>query len=302
MPPRGSARRRCPDQKPSDVNAALAVSDSSREFDLSDRDFSRVCRLIHTRAGIALNESKRNMVYSRLSRRLRERELSSFADYLDLLEADESDEWQDFVNALTTNLTSFFRESHHFEMLAELLAATAPGKQVALWSAASSTGEEPYSMAMTAVDASRASAPAARILATDIDTHVLETGRRGVYRDDNVAKLDADLVRRHFQRGTGSNAGLARVKKELRDMVCFRQFNLLQPGWSMKEKFSAIFCRNVMIYFDKPTQRALIERLAARLEPGGMLFIGHSENLMWARDVFEPCGRTAYRLAQTTRA
>ncbi|MFY9314960.1 MAG: CheR family methyltransferase [Burkholderiales bacterium] len=281
------------------MSAAMVVPDSSRGFDLSDRDFSRVCSLIHARAGIALNASKRNMVYSRLARRLRERDLASFADYLDLLEAEESGEWQDFVNALTTNLTSFFREAHHFEMLAELLAASPPRKPVALWSAASSTGEEPYSMAMTAIDASRASAPPVRVLGTDIDTQVLETGRRGVYRDDNVAKLDPDLVRRHFQRGTGANAGLVRVKKELRAMVSFRQFNLLQPAWPMKEKFTAIFCRNVMIYFDKPTQRAVMERIAARLEPGGMLFIGHSENLMWARDLFEPCGRTAYRLARS---
>jgi chemotaxis protein methyltransferase CheR len=279
------------------VNAAPAMSDPGREFALSDRDFSRVCSLIRARAGISLNESKRNMVYSRLARRLRERELSSFSDYLDLLESDESGEWQDFVNALTTNLTSFFREAHHFEMLADLLAAVPPGKQVALWSAAASTGEEPYSMAMTAMDALRASASRVRILATDIDTQVLETGRRGVYRDDNLARLDAGLVRRHFQRGTGPNAGLARVRKELRDMVSFRQFNLLQPRWPMSEKFTAIFCRNVMIYFDKTTQRGVMERIAARLEPGGMLFIGHSENLLWARDLFEPCGRTAYRLA-----
>ncbi len=279
------------------MTAVLAMADSGREFDLSDRDFSRVCRLIHAHAGISLNESKRNMVYSRLARRLRERELSSFAAYLDLLETEESGEWQDFVNALTTNLTSFFREAHHFEMLADLLAATPSGKQVALWSAACSTGEEPYSMAMSARDARDASAPTARILATDIDTQVLETARRGVYRDDNVARLDRDLVQRHFQRGTGSNSGLARVKKELRDMVSFRQFNLLQPAWPMTEKFAAIFCRNVMIYFDKPTQRGIMERIAARLEPRGILFIGHSENLLWARDLFEPCGRTAYRLA-----
>jgi chemotaxis protein methyltransferase CheR len=280
------------------VNNTLAVCDAGREFDLSDRDFARVCKMIHARAGIALNDSKRSMVYSRLSRRLRERDLANFADYLDLLEADEGGEWQDFINALTTNLTSFFRESHHFEMLAEHLRAAPRDKPAVLWSSASSTGEEPYSMAMTAMDALAGKTPSVRILATDIDTHVLETARRGVYRHDNVAKLDPELARRHFQRGAGANSGLMRVKKELRDLVSFRQLNLLQPTWPLREKFTAIFCRNVMIYFDRPTQRAVMERIAARLEPDGMLCIGHSENLMWARDLFEPCGRTAYRLAR----
>lgn len=280
------------------MNDTLAVSDAGREFDLSDRDFARVCKMIHARAGIALNDSKRNMVYSRLSRRLRERGLANFADYLDLLEADEGGEWQDFINALTTNLTSFFRESHHFDMLAQRLRTIPVGRPIALWSAASSTGEEPYSMAMTAMDALGGKTPPVRILATDIDTHVLDTARRGVYRGDNVAKLDPELARRHFQRGSGANSGLMRVKKELRDLVSFRQLNLLQPTWPLREKFTAIFCRNVMIYFDKPTQRAVMERIAARLESDGMLCIGHSENLMWARDVFEPCGRTAYRLAR----
>jgi chemotaxis protein methyltransferase CheR len=281
------------------MNTVTAAEDSGREFDLSDRDFARVCKMIYARAGISLNETKRNMVYSRLSKRVRERDLPGFGEYLDLLEeeSDTSAEWQNFTNALTTNLTSFFRESHHFEMLAEHLRARRD-KPVALWSSASSTGEEAYSMAMTAVDTLRTRTPQVRILATDIDTLVLESGRRGVYRDDNIAKLDPELARRHFQRGTGANAGHARVKKELRDMVSFRQLNLLQPAWPLREKFTAIFCRNVLIYFDKPTQRGVVERIAARLEPDGLLCIGHSENLMWARDLFESCGRTAYRLAR----
>jgi chemotaxis protein methyltransferase CheR len=278
------------------MSIATAADDAAREFVLSDRDFARVCKMIYARAGITLNETKRNMVYSRLSKRLRECDLPGFGVYLDLLESDEGAEWQDFINALTTNLTSFFRESHHFEMLAEHLRARRD-KPAMLWSSASSTGEEAYSMAMTAMDALRTKTPQVRILATDIDTLVLEAGRRGVYRDDNVAKLDPEIVRRHFQRGTGANAGKARVKKELRDMVSFRQLNLLQPAWPLREKFTAIFCRNVLIYFDKPTQRGVVERMAARLEPDGLLCIGHSENLMWARDLFEPCGRTAYRLA-----
>jgi len=268
----------------------------SQDYDMSTRDFDRVRKMIHARAGIALNETKRNMVYSRLSKRVRERALPSFSDYLDLLEDDDGGEWQDFVNALTTNLTAFFRESHHFDMLAELLRSQPPGKRVMLWSAAASTGEESYSMAITAAGMR---AHGVRILATDIDTQVLETGRRGVYREEHVEKLDPKMVQRWFQRGTNSNAGKVRVRSELRDMVSFRQLNLLSANWPLREKFTAVFCRNVMIYFDKPTQRAVLERIAARLEPGGMLYIGHSENLMWARELFEPCGRTAYRLARS---
>jgi chemotaxis protein methyltransferase CheR len=165
-----------------------------------------------------------------------------------------------------------------------------------LWSAAASTGEEPYSIAITAAGMR---AYGVRILATDIDTQVLETGRRGVYRDDHVEKLDPKIVHRWFQRGTGQNAGKGRVRSYLREMVSFRQLNLLAPTWPVRDRFAAVFCRNVMIYFDKPTQRAVLERIATRLEPQGILFIGHSENLMWARDLFEPCGRTAYRLARS---
>jgi chemotaxis protein methyltransferase CheR len=266
------------------------------EFELTERDFERVRRMIHQRAGIALNESKRTMVYSRLAKRLRERDLSSFADYLDLLETDRGQEWQNFVNALTTNLTSFFREAHHFEMLAERLRATPADQPLRLWSSAASTGEEPYSMAITAC-AARSGAEV-RILATDIDTAVLETGRRGVYRDEHVEKLDPKLLQRWFQRGSGANAGKVRVRDELREIVTFRALNLLSPTWPMRERFDVIFCRNVMIYFDKPTQHAVLQRMAARLAPDGLLLIGHSENLMWARDLFEPCGRTAYRLAR----
>jgi chemotaxis protein methyltransferase CheR len=276
------------------MNPMQTSQPKSQDYDMSARDFDRVRKMIHARAGISLNETKRNMVYSRLSKRVRERALPSFSDYLDLLEDDEGGEWQDFVNALTTNLTAFFRESHHFDMLAEHLRSQPPGKQVMLWSAASSTGEEPYSMAITAAGMR---AHGVRILATDIDTQVLETGRRGVYRDEHVEKLDPKIVQRWFQRGTNANSGKVRVRSELREMVSFRQLNLLAAAWPLREKFTAVFCRNVMIYFDKPTQRAVLERIAARLEPGGMLYIGHSENLMWARELFEPCGRTAYRLA-----
>lgn len=278
------------------MNTTLHSEPRSREFELSNRDFERVKTLIHQRAGIALNESKRTMVHSRLVKRLRERALPSFADYLDLLESDKGQEWENFVNALTTNLTSFFREPHHFEMLAERLRSTPAGQPIRLWSAAASTGEEPYSMAITARSALGGNCNV-RILATDIDTEVLETGRRGVYRTDQVERMEPKILHRWFQCGSGANSGHVRVKDELREMITFRSLNLLTPTWPMRERFDVIFCRNVMIYFDKPTQRAVLQRLASRLEPDGVLYIGHSENLMWARDLFEACGRTAYRLA-----
>ncbi len=278
------------------MNLSVEQESKGREFDFSPRDFDRVRRMIHERAGIDLNESKRTMVYSRLAKRLRERDLPSFADYLDLVESDRGQEWQNFVNALTTNLTAFFREPHHFEMLAERLREAPPGKQLKIWSAASSTGEEPYSIAITVRSARNAGA-GVRILATDIDTQVLETGRRGVYRDEDIDKMDPKILHRWFQQGAGSNAGMVRVRDELREMVSFRALNLLSPVWPMRERFDVIFCRNVMIYFDKATQHAVLQRMAARMEPDGVLYIGHSENLMWARDLFEACGRTAYRLA-----
>ena len=271
--------------------------------ELSQADFERVRSMIHRHAGIALNPSKRTMVYSRLSRRLRVLGKADFAGYLDELERSGSDqpEWQEFVNALTTNLTSFFREAHHFPVLEQHLRQRAAQAPLNIWCCAASTGEEPYTLAMTARDAfDGASAPAVSILATDIDTAVLERARQGVYPIDAVAKLDAALLRRHFLRGSGGSAGLVRVRPELVSMISFRQLNLLEARWPMDTRFDAIFCRNVMIYFDKPTQTRVLQRLARHLKPDGLLFAGHSENFTHARDLFELQGKTVYRLVRAT--
>ena len=273
----------------------------SPAVELSQADFERVRSMIHRHAGIALNPSKRTMVYSRLSRRLRVLGKADFAGYLDELERSGSDqpEWQEFVNALTTNLTSFFREAHHFPVLAQHLRQRAAMAPLNIWCCAASTGEEPYTLAMTARDAFEGrSAPAVSILATDIDTSVLERARQGVYPIDAVAKLDAALLRRHFLRGSGGSAGLVRVRPELVSMISFRQLNLLESRWPMDTRFDAIFCRNVMIYFDKPTQTRVLQRLARHLKPDGLLFAGHSENFTHARDLFELQGKTVYRLAR----
>lgn len=269
----------------------------AREFAYSDRDFRRVRELIHRHAGISLAPGKRDMVYSRLSRRLRALGIPNFREYLRLLEAEPERELQSFINSLTTNLTAFFREPHHFQRLEKELQLHASGRTQLLWTCAASTGEEAYSMAITACEAWESTSPPVRILATDIDTQVLATAGRGIYPIERVAELDPALLRRYFLRGTGSQAGFCRVRPELQRLVEFRPMNLLQPSYDAGHGLLALFCRNVMIYFDKPTQRSIIARLAAHLAPEGMLYTGHSENYLHAGDLIVPAGRTLYRRA-----
>ena len=263
------------------------------EFTMSPADFERVRQLIYQRAGISLNAGKQAMVYSRLTRRLRENGQRSFADYLSWLERSGSDaEWQEFVNCLTTNLTAFFREDHHFQALVQDLRARA-ARPIRIWCSAASTGEEPYSIAMTAVEALGASAPV-RLVCSDIDTRVLATAQRGIYPADSRG-LDPERLRRHFLRGTGANAGSIRVRPELVRMIEFRTFNLMSGSYaSLGEPFDMVFCRNVMIYFDPPTQRRVLERIHGVLRPGGLLYVGHSENFTDSRDLFRLRGKTIY--------
>jgi len=267
----------------------------SREFEFHERDFRRICGLIHARAGIALADGKRDMVYGRLSRRLRALGLNSFCEYLDQLERHGGDEWEAFTNALTTNLTAFFREQHHFDRLRIELQQRQDHGRLNLWSCAASTGEEPYSLAITACEAYGTLTPPVRILATDVDTQVLATGERGLYPVERVAGLSQEMKRRYFQRGTGAREGLCRVHPALRELIDFRPLNLLAPRFDVNGPFTAVFCRNVMIYFDKPTQHGILSRLVPHLASDGMLYTGHSENYMHAADVVEPCGRTLYR-------
>jgi chemotaxis protein methyltransferase CheR len=269
----------------------------SREFEFSDRDFRRVCQMIHARAGIALAPGKRDMVYGRLSRRLRTLGLASFGQYLDMLDADQDGaEWQSFTNALTTNLTAFFREPHHFDRLRQQLQAIGTGNGVIrLWTCAASTGEEPYSMAITACEAFGTMTPPVRILATDIDTQVLATASRAVYPLERIASLPAETRRRYFQRGTGPNEGRCRVHPALQALIEFRPLNLLDQRYDVGGTFAALFCRNVMIYFDKPTQRSILSRLVTHMDADSLLYTGHSENYLHAADLIQPCGRTLYR-------
>jgi chemotaxis protein methyltransferase CheR len=266
-----------------------------QEFTMTGADFERIRALIHQRAGISLHAGKQAMVYSRLSRRLRETGHRSFADYLQALDRPGSDaEWQEFVNCLTTNLTAFFREEHHFDALREdLRARAAGGRALRIWCNAASTGEEPYSIAMTVVETLGVAAPV-KLLCTDIDTKVLATAERGIYAAD-ARGLSPERLKRHFLRGTGANAGYIRVRPELARLVEFRPFNLMGSAWgTLGEPFDLVFCRNVMIYFDAPTQRRVLENIHRALKPGGLLYVGHSENFTDSRDLFRLRGKTIY--------
>lgn len=274
--------------------------DGVKEFEFTTHDFARVKALIHKRAGIALTDTKQEMVYSRLARRLRANGIVSFERYLDDLERGiDANEWEAFTNALTTNLTSFFREEHHFPILAELMRnIKAP---IAVWCSASSTGEEPYSIAMTACEVFGTLTPPVHIIATDIDTNVLSTASNGVYAIDKIAKMSAERVRHFFLKGKGEQEGLVRIRPELRQMVTFKQLNLLADNLPISGPFDAIFCRNVMIYFDKPTQGKILNKFRPLLKPDGLLFAGHSENFLYVSDAFTLRGKTVYQLASFAR-
>ena len=273
--------------------AASEAVPADREFDWSPADFDRVQKLIYQRAGISLNDGKHAMVYSRLSRRLRETGYRSFREYLSWLESHDGDEWQEFINALTTNLTSFFREGHHFEILHEHLQSKSKGQRWNIWCSAASTGEEPYSIVMTAMEA-LGSTGAFHLTASDIDSKVLASASQGAYRMDGLKGIDSSRMQKFFLRGKGSNDGFARVKTELRDRVEFLMVNLIRDDWPFKDPFDAVFCRNVMIYFDAPTQRRVLEKIHRVMKPGALLFVGHAENFSDSRDLFVLKGKTVY--------
>ena len=276
------------------IAAASTVPALKYEFAFSEMDFVQVCDLIHRYAGISLAASKKDMVYSRLSRRLRKCGIDNFAQYLLLLKKDKT-ELEAFINALTTNLTSFFREMHHFDSLVAQMKQMPPGHTFHIWCCAASTGEEPYSLAMTACDTFGTLTPPVRILASDLNTSVLETARQAFYGKPGVEALSLSRVRQYFEPATQDGTPGYRLRPELRRMVEFRQINLLDTCLGTKQIFEAVFCRNVLIYFDKNIQEQVVRKLAACLSPGGMFYAGHSENLRFAADIFEPLGRTVYK-------
>lgn len=274
------------------------MKDNTREFEYTQADFEILRKISNQHSGILVPDDKFDMFYSRLAKRLRLLGLVSFKEYCQYLTENPADEFTEFINAVTTNLTSFFRENHHFDYLSktvvpELLKKKAAVRQVKIWSAGCSTGEEPYSLAM----ALKESLPAGwelKILATDLDTNVLATAAEGIYSADRAAGIGEQRLKRWFQRGSGRQANKIRVKPELRAAITFRQLNLMRE-WPMRGRFDAIFCRNVLIYFDRETKTMLADRYANLLETGGYLFIGHSESLHQLDTAFQLIGNTIYR-------
>ncbi len=270
----------------------------AREFEYTREDFNFLRKLSNEYSGIIVSDDKFDMFYSRLSKRVRVLGLQSFKEYCVYLENNPEKEFTDFMNSVTTNLTSFFRENHHFEYLKQtlipiLLKKNSASKKITLWSAGCSTGEEPYSLAMTLLE----NVPAGweiKILATDLDTNVLKASAEGIYTTDRIGGLSPERLKRWFKQGTGVNATKIKVKPELQALIRFRQLNLMRE-WPMKGKFDFIFCRNVLIYFDRETKSQLAQRYAQFLEPAGLLFIGHSESLHQLTTDFELIGNTIYK-------
>lgn len=266
---------------------------------LSSKDFKFICDFVYQHTGIVLSENKREMVYRRLSRIVRERKFNSFTEYCQLLRKDPDSEVNYFINAITTNLTSFFREQHHFEFLQnkELpsLLKKKQNQKIRIWSSACSTGEEPYSIAMTLMDSmkDKISTWDVKILATDIDSNVLSKASTGVYTDKD-GLMPNNIKKRYFSRGTNQNSQRIKVNNSIKKLITFKQLNLLND-WPIKGPFDVIFCRNVIIYFDKETQQDLFSRFYQLLSPGGLLILGHSENLGQYQQYFENIGRTVFR-------
>ena len=264
----------------------------TQEFTFSRRDFHNVRDILYGMTGIRLADSKDSMVYSRLARRLRQLKLASFVEYLAYLQSHKGEE-QFFINALTTNLTSFFREKHHFPMLSAYLQSHPQAKRI--WCAASSTGEEPYSIAMTVAETFGSFSPKIEIIASDIDSAVLEKASNGVYPLKATEQLSAQQCKQFFLRGKGAQQGNIKVVPELRRMVTFKQINLMHAKWPLEQGIDVIFCRNVMIYFDKPTQLEILARMVKLMVADGLYIAGHSETFANAAHLVEPIGKTAYR-------
>lgn len=270
------------------------------DFVLRDAEFNRIRELVREHTGISLSEAKRQLVYGRLTRRLRTLRMQGFGDYIELLEKADPVELEQFTNAITTNLTSFFRESHHFDHLAaqvlpDIARRLQGSGRLRIWSCASSTGEEPYSIAMVLREKQAQLAGIdAKILATDLDSNVLATGAAGVYAAERLQTVSKARTARFFHEGSGSQLGKFKVDAILPELITFKQLNLMHE-WPMRGPFDVIFCRNVIIYFDKATQKVLFERMAELQRPGDILYLGHSESLYRVTDKYELVGRTIYK-------
>lgn len=271
-----------------------------REFEFTDHHFNVLRSLVNKNTGISLSDAKRDLVYGRISRRLRKLGLTGFDQYCRLLKTNPEVELGNFVNALTTNKTEFFREVHHFHYLnktaiPELLKSRELDRRIRIWSAGCSTGQEPYSIAMTLME----SIPHInnwdiKILATDIDTDVIARAETGIYPEDIIDGVSKERLKRWFKKGKGKKNGMVRASDELKELISFKRLNLMDT-WPMRGTFDIIFCRNVVIYFDKPTQRILFNRYADLMKDDGLLFVGHSESLFSVSDRFELLGNTIHK-------
>jgi|TARA_B100000029_G_C17605110_1_gene967145 chemotaxis protein methyltransferase CheR len=268
---------------------------ADKEFLMTERDFDEIAALALKHTGIVLGRHKANMVYGRIARRLRQTGYRNFADYLAYLKDNFRDESTNFINLITTNLTSFYREPHHFDFLRDTVIPELKkksDKKVRIWSSGCSIGQEAYTIAFTLAEAHLASSFDVKILATDLDSNVVSTGAEGIYPADSLMSVPDDTVERFFEKNRAGNQ--VRVKKSMRDLVHFKRLNLLE-GWPMKGKFDVIFCRNVVIYFNRETQKTLFNRYADYLPVGGYLIIGHSESLNGLTDRFKSVGNTIYQ-------
>jgi len=282
---------------PADQAAAIPV----REFALTDADFQTLAQLAYEYAGIALSESKQNLIYSRLSRRLRALRLQSFRANCEYLIA-HPPEVENFINSISTNHTKLFREAHHFEHFRAHVAvpfaqaeSRKPGGRLRVWSAGCSTGEEPYTIAVVLKrEISDFSRNDVRILATDIDTDVLTKAASGEFAPDAITDVPKEYQGYFRRKAEERKNEKARVDEDIQSLIVFRRLNLMEP-WPFQGLFDAIFCRNVMIYFDAPTKAALVERFTRQLKLGGWLYIGHSESLIGAHPGLQLVGRTTYR-------
>lgn len=268
---------------------------------LSNKDFKYLCELVYENTGIVLDERKREMIYRRLTRRTRQLELKTFGDYCDLLRSENDEELANFFNIITTNLTSFFREEHHFDFLRddflpEHMNRRESNHKLRIWSSACSTGEEPYSIAISLQEAMGTSLDAwdVKILATDLDTEVLSTAKAGIYKDERIESLSEERQSTWFKSGTGENESMIKVHPKLQKLITFNPLNLLEE-WPMKDVFDVVICRNVLIYFDRKTQDGLVARFTKMLRPNGILMLGHSESIDAKSFGLTLIGKTTFR-------
>ncbi len=268
------------------------------EYAISVDEFERFRTLIYDESGISLGEQKKSLLASRLSKRLRDLDLATFSDYYAKVTEDRThEEFTRMLDLISTNKTDFFREPKHFDFLrARIIPELERTKRVRIWSSACSSGEEPYTIAMTLFDTVRNPGEwDFKILASDLSTRVLAKAATGIYDEERVRDVPPDVVRRHFLRGRGERAGQLKVKPHLAGMIQFRRLNLMDAHFPIKSALDLIFCRNVMIYFDRPTQETLVNKFHRYLKPGGYLFIGHSESLQWVRHPFKSLAPTIYQ-------